>query len=377
MRFKTCSVVLASLPMLCALSHADFKYTEKTQITGGALIGMTKMASVFSKDARHATDPATRTVAVKGNKLRTEESDGKIEIIDLDGKQFINIDPATQSYTIVTFDDMKKAMQQKQAEMQAKMQEEQARHPDQAQQANMKITPKFESTETGATQTLLGVPTKELKATVTMTMESTDPKTQGQQVQTVFHTDQWIAPDLPHYQEIRDFYLKMAKEMDWFPGQFSGMMANSNIQLSMRELRKSSFAHINGMPMLTYSSMTMAANGSDPNAMAAQQQAAAQQQQQQQQQQQDSSFPTNPSAAVMKGLGGMFGHKKDKQQQDANASSGSGSANPASTPGSMMDTKTEITSYSTDSLDASLFAPPAGYTQKQVTADDMMRGGRH
>ena len=39
----------------------------------------------------------------------------------------------------------------------------------------------------------------------------------------------------------------------------------------------------------------------------------------------------------------------------------------------MMDMKTEVTSYSTDSLDASLFGPPAGYIMKQVTADDMMK----
>jgi hypothetical protein len=366
MRFRNCSVVLASLPLLCTLGHADFKYTEKSQVTGGALVSMTKMASVFSKSAKTSMEPTTRTVAVKGGKMRTEEADGKIQIIDLEGRRFINIDPSTQSYTVMTFDEMKKAMEQKQAEMQEKMKEEQAKHGAQGQPpANMKITPKFESTETGATQTILGVQTKELKATVEMMMESTDPKAQGQQISTIIHTDQWIAPDVPHYDEIRDFYLKMAKEMDWVPGQMAGALANSNIQLSMSELRKSNLAHIKGLPMVTYTSMTMAANGQDPNAAAAQQQAATQPQQQPQQ---DDSMPTNASAAVMKGLGGMFGHKKDKQQADS--SSGSTTANPASTPGSMMDTKTEVTSFSSDSLDGSLFGPPAGYTQKQASAND-------
>jgi hypothetical protein len=367
MRFKNYSVVLASLLILCTLGHADFKYTEKTQITGGALMSMTKMAGVFSKDARHSMDPTTRTVAIKGNKTRTDESDGKTEIIDLDGRRFIRIDPTTQSYSITTFDDMKKAMEQKQAEMQQKMKEEQAKHPNQPQPANMKITPKFQSTETGATKDILGVHTKELKATVEMLMESTDPKTQGQQVSTVIHTDQWIAPDVPNYTEIRDFYLKMAKELDWAPGQMMGTMANSNIQLSLSEVRKSNLAHISGMPMLSYMSMTMAANGNDPNAAAAQQPPS---QQPTQTQSQDNSIPTSPNAAVMKGLGSMFGHKKDKQ---GDANSGAPAANPASTPGSMMDMQTEVTTYSSDSLDASLFGPPAGYTQKQVTADDMMK----
>ena len=367
MGFRNGSVVLASLPLLCTLGHADFKYTEKSQVTGGGLLSMTKMVSVFNKNAKTAMEPTTRTVAVKGGKMRTEESDGKIQIIDLEGRRFINIDPGTRSYTIMTFDEMKKAMEQKQAEMQEKIKEEQAQQGAQGQPPpNMKITPKFESTETGATQTILGLPTKELKATVEMMMESSDPKTRGQQLSTIIHTDQWIAPDVPHYDEIRDFYLKMAKEMDWVPGQVAGAMANSNIQFSMSELRKSNLAHIKGMPLVTYTSMTMAANGQDPNA-AAQQPAV----EQQQQPAQDNSIPTNPSAAVMKGLGGMFGHKKDKQQADAN--SGSSTANPASTPGSMMDTKTEVTSFSSDSLDDSLFGPPAGYAQKQVTAEDLSK----
>jgi len=370
--FRKSTAVAALVPLLCGLSQADFKYSEKSQITGGAMVGMVKMAGIFSKDAKSSLQPTTRTVAVKGGKMRTEESDGKIQIIDLDGRRFINIDPAAQTYTIMTFDEMKKAMEQKQAEMQEKMKEEQAKHPTANQQANLKITPKFESTETGATKDILGVPTKELKATVEMAMESTDPKTQGQQLSTVIHTDQWIAPDVPGYKEIRDFYMKMAKEMDWVPGQVMGTMANSNIQVSMAELRKSNMAHISGMPMLTYTSMTMAGTGGDPNAAAAQQPPA----QQPQSQPQDNSIPTTPSAAVMKGLGGMFGHKKDKS-----ADSGSGStapaANPASTPGSMMDMQTEVTAYSSTPLDASLFGPPAGYAQKTVTADDMMKTGKH
>jgi hypothetical protein len=213
------------------------------------------------------------------------------------------------------------------------------------------------------------LPTKEVKAKVEMTMESTDPKAQGQQMTTVINTDQWIAQDVPGYHEIRDFYLKLAKEMDWLPGQMSSAMANSNIQISMSEMRKSNLAHITGMPMVLYTSMSMAGNGQDPNQAAAQQQ---QQQQQAQQQHDDNSIPLTPSGAVMKGLGGMFGHKKDKQQDPQAANPNANAPNPAATPGSLMDMETEVSAYSSAPLDASLFEPPAGYTEKQVTADDMV-----
>jgi hypothetical protein len=368
---KKVTALAVTVLFACQASFADFKYSETTKITGGAMMSAVKMVGVFSKDSRKAMEPTTHTVAIKGNKMRTENSDGSIEIIDLDGRRFIRIDPNTQTYGIMTFDEMKKAMEQKRAEMEAKMKEEQAKHGKQ-DQANLKITPKFESKETGQTKLVLGLPSKEVKARVEMIMESTDPKAQGQQMSTVVNSDEWIAQDVPGYHEIRDFYMKMAKEMDWVPGQMGGMMANSGIQLSMSEMRKNQIASVTGMPMLTYTSMTMAANGQDPNAQAAQQQQ--QQQQQEQQAQQDNSIPTSPSGAVIKGLGGMFGHKKNKQQDPEAADPNANQPNPASTPGSLMDMSTEVTSYSSAPLDASMFEPPAGYTQKQVTADDALSG---
>jgi hypothetical protein len=310
-------------------------------------------------------------VYVKGNQMRDEHSDGKIQIIDLQGKRFIEIDPQTKTYGIMTFEEMKQAMQRKQQEMQEKMKEEQAKHPEKAQNTNVKITPKFESNETGATRTILGLPTKEVKAKVEMLMESDDPKTQGQQISTVLNSDQWIAQDVPGYNEIRQFYLKLAKELDWMPGQMMQGMANSNVQVSLAELRKSNMAHITGMPMASYVSMTMAGNGTAGASGQAQPAAPPPPPPQHE----DNSVPTTASGAVMKGLGGMF--KKKQQKQQETQASDAGTANPPSTPGSLMDMQTEVTSFSADSLDAGLFAPPAGYTQTQKSPEEMFGGAHH
>ena len=160
MRLQGSTALFTAIGMLCGTCRADFKYSETTKVTGGAMMGAVKFVSVFSKNAKQAMAPTTRTVAIKGNKLREENSDGKIQIIDLDNRRFIEIDPQTKTYGIMTFDEMKQAMQRKQQEMQAKMKEEQAKHPDDAQKTNVKITPKFESSETGATRTILGLPTQ-------------------------------------------------------------------------------------------------------------------------------------------------------------------------------------------------------------------------
>jgi hypothetical protein len=90
----------------------------------------------------------------------------------------------------------------------------------------------------------------------------------------------------------------------------------------------------------------------------------------------DNSIPTTASGAVMKGLGGMFKKKKEQQQQQEQEKQ-SANPNPASTPGSLMDMQTEVTNYSNDSLDAALFAPPAGYTQTQKNPDEVLGGATH
>jgi uncharacterized alpha/beta hydrolase family protein len=84
--------------MFCGICRADFKYTEITKVTGGAMMGAAKFVSVFSKNAKQVMAPTTRTVAIKGNKLREEQSDGKVQIIDLEGRRFIEIDPQAKTY---------------------------------------------------------------------------------------------------------------------------------------------------------------------------------------------------------------------------------------------------------------------------------------
>jgi len=63
------------------------------------------------------------------------------------------------------------------------------------------------------------------------------------------------------------------------------------------------------------------------------------------------------------GIGGIFGRKKKKDDaaQDDKSTPAS-----AGTPGSLMDTTTEVTSVSTSAVDAGLFKIPEGYKQVQA-----------
>jgi hypothetical protein len=77
--------------LLATPSFADFRYEETTRITGGAIVGMMKLASAFNRDAKQTMAPTTSTVLVKGDRMARINPD-RTEIIDLDKETITNID---------------------------------------------------------------------------------------------------------------------------------------------------------------------------------------------------------------------------------------------------------------------------------------------
>jgi hypothetical protein len=366
MQFRSVLTVLAVTILAAGTSRADFKYTQQSKVTGGALAGVSKTLGVFSKSARQLTEPQLSTTMVHGNRMRTEHADGTVEIIDLDGKRFIHVDPAKKTYWVQTFDQLKQQIEQAKEKMKKEQAKAAAKH-DNAQ--NVTMVPKFDVQATGQTRTVLNVPAKEMKMRMDMQFKSTDPKTEADleksNASTWMTADAWYG-SIPGYDEVRQFYVKMAKELDWLPGSIG--ISNSQMSQAADEFRKNAIK-MDGMPLLQYSSMGMSANGQNGQTAGGQPSSTQSQQQSQSSQpsSSDNSTPTNTRDAL-KSLGGLFGKKKKQQQQSDSSSTTSGASSganapppPASVPGSMMDITTEVTSYSRDSLNANLFDVPAGY----------------
>jgi hypothetical protein len=329
------SVLLFSLTTPC---FADFQYTETTKITGGAAVGAMKFVGVFSKDARQMTQGTTATISFKGNKMRREDSLGQVEIIDLDGRRITQIDNKKKTYSTMTFDEMRARMEEarkKAAEQQAKRNKEQP--------SQVKIVPKVTITPGTGSKKLLDYTAKETKMRVDMEMTSDDPKAKGQTANMWVDSDSFIAP-VKGYDEVKHFYQRMVKELDWVPGAMVG--GNPQIAPAMVEYRKSATA-LNGMPLLSLVSVGMAGQPGAP------------QQTSRDDQKQSSGNP------LSNGIGGLFGKKK-KKDDAAQQDDKSGSSAPSGTPGSLMDTTTEVTSVSTTAVDAGLFQIPAGYKQVET-----------
>src|SRR5580698_3065436 len=163
---KFIRVSLASILLLASTlpAHADFKYTETSQMTGGSMLSMMKFASRFArgdakKQEKDMLRPTSTTHYVKGDRLRTDNEDGTSQIIDVEGRRVIFIDNNMKTYAVATFDQIKTAMEQAAQQMQQNPQTPQEKAVPQDVQLTLK--PSIKVMPGGAGRTILDQATNE------------------------------------------------------------------------------------------------------------------------------------------------------------------------------------------------------------------------
>ncbi len=320
--------------LLCssgALLRADFTYQDTTQMTGGSLLAMLKMAGPFARQAR---EPVVSTHMVKGDRMVTMTKD-RTSIIDLNKETITEIDLAKKTYSVMTFAEMKQAVEDAMSRMQSK-------------KGDSNVDAKFDvsAKATGQTKTVQGLTAKEL--VITMAVAGTD-KESGQSGAMTTVLDTWVAP-IPGYDEVKAFQRKMGEKMGYLFGSGNAQMAMMRPEMAkgFAEAGKE-MAKLDGSPVQTVMKMSGAATG-QPGDAPKQQQGA----------------PTSTGAAIGRlagGLGGFSRKKKDDQPAADQA--------PASNSSSLIEMTTELTSYSSGPVDASKFEIPAGF--KQVESPMMRR----
>jgi hypothetical protein len=311
-------------------------------------------------------------------------------IVDLDAETVTDIYPAKKQYSVMTFAEMKQQMEAAMQQAQAEQAKQQAQTTNDGKpMPQMKFTANV--TNTGASKQVAGLDTKE--AILRMTMDATDQQS-GQTASMAMNNDMWMAPDIPGYDEVREFNKRFAAKMgDTFSGAMSSMksmMAQQPGMLSgmgdmMKEMQK-----LKGIPVSQVMRMGMAPNGkplpaaseaplppqpSGPSGSDIAQNAA----------NNAATSATNTAASnaensvgshmgsfggVASSLGNLgFGgfHKKKPAAQ------------PAATPAAgapadysvMMESTTQLTGFSSVSVDGSSFAVPTGYAK--VAANDYQK----
>ena len=331
MRFAAFFALALSVPL-----HADFQYQSTARITGGAMLQMLR----FVPGAGKVREPQTSTVAVQGNRM-VHKGPQQTSIIDLDKRTITSINNEKKTYSVMTFDQMKQAMEDAAAKAQTA---KQPGSPDLSIDANIQ--------QTGQTRNIEGYDTKE--AILTMSMTMTDPRT-AQSGAMAVKMDMWIAPEVAGYSEVREFYKRMAKELDWMPGGMA-LLNRPDMARAISKMMAQGGA-LEGTPIQEIVSMRPAAapGSSDTGAPAPAQTATTQNNSQQ-----------NPSAAIASALSGRFGglggfgrKKQSQPSQDAAPAAPAASSGDAS----LIEMTMENSAFSAAPVDSALFEVPAGFRE--------------
>jgi hypothetical protein len=354
------SLLKLTLAALClsvpSAVFADYTYQETTQVTGGSLLSMMKMAGAFSSQAKKAGDPVVSTVYIKGNRMAKVTPDS-IEIIDLDKETITHIDPLKKAYTVVTFQQMREQWE----EAKRKMAQNQAQHPAAPAadpgQDDVKTSFDVKVRKTGVEKQVSGLSARE--AILTMTMKATDQKTQQSGSMAVTN-DMWMVPEIPGYGEVRDFQKRMAAKlalnMEGSGMDFSKMLAQKpGATEAMADMGKE-MQKLDGVPVKQIMRMGTTTNG-QPLPAASEAPLP------------PDNSPAMPSAgdvakqSAVSALTSRFGIGFGKKKQDPPppAQNADSSAPPAAAV--LMESETTTSNFSNDPVDPSHFEVPAGYKQ--------------
>ena len=115
---KTLSLCLTVALTMPLWTMADLRYDETTEIKGGIMEGLGKMASMFGAKG---LDKSTTSTYIKGDRLRQDQLNNtemvSSQIIQLDREQIVSLDHKKKTYSVMTFAEMKAQMDKAMAAM--------------------------------------------------------------------------------------------------------------------------------------------------------------------------------------------------------------------------------------------------------------------
>ena len=250
---RNVAVLVVGLALLSsALLRADVKTQERTQIKFEGAIG--RMVNMFG--GKNARDGVVTTVALKGNRMLSTTGDTG-QIIDLTEEKVYDLDLKGKSYTVVTFADMRRRMQEAmaKAEKDAAAAKPEPEKPSGNQPATKEYEVDFVITDGPGAKPVAGLDAKESVATITVREKG---KTLDEAGGLVLETHLWMTPKVPALQELNAFRQRYAEKV--YGPLISDAAASPNMTqaLAMYPQMKDAMAKLaaegkklNGTPLLT------------------------------------------------------------------------------------------------------------------------------
>jgi len=353
--------LLGSSMLLQPLAFADVSYQETTHVTGGSMMGMLKMASAISSQAKQATAPVTTSVMIHGNRM-LRSNPHTTEIIDLDQQTITMIDHDKRNYSVMTFQQMEQAMENAAAKAKGSQ-------PSSATGSQMSFSAHISSS--GATRQLDGETAKEALLTVTMVANTSDSNAKGGMAAT---SEMWLIQDAPGLAEMRSFSARMVKEMnvDMTASAMSSMLAaEPGGAQALAELKKEA-SKMSGLPVLQVTRVGMTVDGQPLPSPSAAPLPPSQQSQGSEAgsvtKEVAAGTATQEAGSQMARLGtfgrALGGSSMGALMHHTSAPSPAPSqAGNAATAGVLLESQTETSGFSTAAVDTSSFQIPAGYKE--------------
>jgi hypothetical protein len=341
------------LILSAALLHADVKTEQKSQVKFPGMLG--RMMNLFGGKAMR--EGTTDTVVVKGNrKLTSDGTTGRI--IDLDEEKIYDLDFKSKSYKVMTFDDLRRQMEQQEERAKAEQQKSQpsSAPKSEAPDPNAKqMQIDFDLKETGQKKNINGFETREIVMTITVHEKDKPLEQSGGMVMT---THEWLAPRIAAMKEIADFDRRYQEKLN---GPSYAIMPSADQMAAAAAM----------YPMLTQAigKFNVENVNTDGTAiqtvMTTESVLSAEQRQQQQQQQQSAQNNDSSTTDVPTSVGGLIGglgrrairNRQKKQQEEQQANTTPGRA-------TIMTMDNEVLKVATDVTAADLAVPP-GFKQKK------------
>jgi hypothetical protein len=240
MQNKLKTLIALTLILSSTAAFADVRAEEKTQVKFEGMLG--RMINLFG-----GGDPVTQTVSVKGNRKAMMGKD-RGQIIDLVEEKIYDIDIRRKSYTVTTFADLRKRMEE--ARQKAASQSPTASQDRAGTQPEVEVD--FSLKESGQRKSINGFDAREVVMIVTVREKGKTLEDGGGMAMT---SNTWLAPKVPGMNEIAEFDRRYAEALGlgtMLDAQQAAMLAGMYPMVAdaMKRMQAEN-VNLDGTPVLT------------------------------------------------------------------------------------------------------------------------------
>jgi hypothetical protein len=337
------AVVVCGLTLASSTLMADVRSDQRVKFQLGGAMG--KLVNLFG--GKGAREGVTSMVALKGSRKATmNESTG--QIVDLAEEKVYDLNLKNKTYTVTTFAQIRKQMEDAKEKAEKSAKEERDSEPSKPEKAEKDPNAKeyevdFDIKNTPETKAINGFDTKKSVMTITVREKG---KTLNDSGGVVMTTDLWMTPSAPSTKELAEFDRKYAEKL-YGPMVVGASAQDMAMAMAMYPQMKPALdrmraegGKLQGTPILTDMRLESVPPGTAGTSSAA--------------------LPA-PEEPKKKGFGGMIGGLK-KMAEESQQQQNQGGAKPQRAI--ILTTSLEMLKLTTD-VDAASVAIPAGFTEKK------------